>query len=40
MPKYDEIALRGIFMCILRENSHKLIVNLTLEIQNVYTVMY
>ena len=28
------------FVCILRENSHKLIVNLTLEIQNCYTVMY
>ena len=28
------------FVCILRENSHKLIVNLTLEIQNFYTVMY
>ena len=27
-------------MCILRENSHKLIVNLTLEFQNFYTVMY
>ena len=28
------------FVCILRENSHKLIVNITLEIQNFYTVMY
>ena len=27
-------------MCILRENSHKLIVNLTLEIQKIYTVMH
>ena len=36
------MALRGpcIFVCILSENSHKLIVNLTLEIQNFYTVMY
>ena len=27
-------------LCILRENSHELIVNLKLEIQNCYTVMY
>ena len=27
-------------LCILRENSHKLIVNLKLEIQNLYTAMY
>ena len=32
--------VHAFFLCILRENSHKLIVNLKLGIQNFYTVMY
>ena len=32
--------VHAFFVCILSKNSHKLIVNLTLEIQNFYTVMY
>ena len=32
--------VHAFFLCILRENSYKLIVNLKLEIQNFYTAMY